>query len=183
MINKDDISINYWTWFLRGSGYKPGYTRILNRWIIVHLIIGTVISFLVTIDLIKAANVVLFPLAGILVGLSFAWAGNAQALMQTDEIHKLAEYHKGGFVEYVFIYQTAILIILVTLVFWGLAGLEVFNNLWPTTNNIKTYFIIKILLFTLSSLTLRACWHVVSGANWMLRIQRDIRHRKERNNK
>ncbi len=176
--------IGYWHWFLRGSGGKAGFRRILNKWILLHLSIGLVLSLLVNLDLQTAANAVLLPLAGIFVGLSFAWAGNAQALMQTSEIGEMANFHEGGFEEYVFVYQTTILTILVTLVFWGIAGLAVFDTQWPTQVHNKCYFGVKILLFTLSSLTLRECWHVVMGAQWMLLVQRKIRCSKTvKNNK
>jgi len=176
--------IGYWHWFLKGSGGKAGFRRILNKWILFHLSIGLVLTLLVKIDLQTAANAVLLPLAGIFVGLSFAWAGNAQALMQTSEINEMANFHEGGFEEYVFVYQTAILTILVTLVFWGIAGLSVFDTQWPTQVHNKCYFGVKILLFTLSSLTLRECWHVVMGAQWMLLVQRKIKCSKTvKNNK
>ena len=176
--------IGYWHWFLKGSGGKAGFRRILNKWILFHLSIGLVLTLLVKVDLQTAANAVLLPLAGIFVGLSFAWAGNAQALMQTSEIDEMANFHEGGFEEYVFVYQTAILTILVTLVFWGIAGLSVFDTQWPTQVHNKCYFGVKILLFTLSSLTLRECWHVVMGAQWMLLVQRKIRCSKTvKNNK
>ena len=125
-----------------------------------------------------SANTVLLPLAGILVGLSFAWAGNAQALMQSSEMEELSTHHQGGFVEYVYIYQTAILTILVTLVFWGLAGLQIFDIQWPTIKKPILYFALKTFLFTLSSLTLRECWHVVIGAQWMLLAQKAIKDKK-----
>ncbi len=110
-----------------------------------------------------------------MVGLSFAWAGNAQALMQTPEIEKLSIYHPGGFVEYVYTYQTAILAILVTLAFWGLAGLRVFDCVWPSPFQPRLYFAVRLFLFTLCSLTLRECWHVVMAAQLMLVLRKKIR--------
>ncbi len=171
----DTKFIGYWHWFFKGSGAKAGFRRILNAWILLHLSIGFVMTLLVEVDLQAAANAVLLPLAGILVGLSFAWAGNAQALMQTSEINEMADFNEGGFEEYVFVYQTAILTILITLVFWGIAGLSIFDKQWPTQVHNGWYFGIKIILFALSSLTLRECWHVVMGAQWMLLVQRKIR--------
>jgi hypothetical protein len=136
---------------------------------------------LVQADLTTSANAVLFPLAGILVGLSFAWAGNAQALLQSTEIVALSEHHEGGFVEYVYVYQTAILVILITLVAWGIAGLGVFDNCSLNLNAPVTYLAIKWILFSLCSLTIRECWHVVLGAQWMLLAQRKIKwHEEER---
>jgi hypothetical protein len=175
--------LNYWHWFFYGSGDKPGYRRILNKWIIVHLLVGIALSLLVQITLESSAYTVLFPLAGIFVALTFAWAGNTMALMQSQEMKELANHHPGGFAEYVFVYQTAILVILVTLILWGLAGLKIFDLAWPTSNNKISYFTVKVVLFSLSSLTLRECWHVVMGAQWMLLIQREIKNRMGQSNK
>lgn len=171
----DKRMISYWQWLFKGSGGRAGYRRLLDKWLFLHIPVGVLLAHLIPLDLQACANTVLLPLAGILVGLSFAWAGNAQALLQTEEIGKLSEYHKGGFVEYVFIYQTAILTILVTLIFWGFAGLGIYDQTWPTRCNPKIYFSVKTFLFVLSSLTLRECWQVVSGAHWMLRIRKEIK--------
>ncbi len=170
--------VTYWQWFWKGTGSKPGFHRLLNIWLLIHLLVGLNLALLTPVNLEKAANVVLLPLVGIIIGLSFAWAGNAQALLQSDEIDKLSNFHKGGFFEYVYIYQTAILIIIFSLVLWAFAGLEIFDQVWPTEKNIIGYLLLKMLLFALSSLTLRECWHVVLGTQWMLLTQREIRQHK-----
>ena len=173
--------IGFWQWFIKGSGGKPGYKRIVNKWIFIHLLVGVLIALVVKVDLSMCANAVLLPLVGILIGLSFAWAGNAQAVMQSSEIERLSDYHEGGFIEYVYAYQTAILIILATLVIWGLAGLHIFDNSWPTSNAAAAYFAVKTILFLLASLTLRTCWHVVLGAQWMLLAQKRIKDSLQKN--
>jgi len=170
-----DSIFKYWQWFFHGSGGKPGYRRLVDRWLLAHLAIGVSMMLLVRVDIHTATNIVLLPLAGILVGLSFAWAGNAQGLMQSSEIDELSKHHKGGFLEYVFVYQTAILVILVTMIFWGLAGLRVFDVPLPTPWSKLGTSILKTVLFSLSSMTLRECWHVVMGAQWMLLAQREIK--------
>lgn len=168
---------NYWSWFFKGTGGKAGIRRIVNKWIFFHLLIGVVMTILVQLDLQKTASAVLLPLAGIFVGLTFAWAGNAQALLRSDEMDKLSDYHGGGFTEYVFTYQTAILTTLVTLSCWGIAGLGIFDTLLPAHANSRQYFVVKTALFTLSSLSFRECWHAVMGAQWMLLMQREIKKR------
>jgi hypothetical protein len=167
-------TIGFWSWFFKGSGSKPGFRRLMNRWMIFHVLVGSSLAYIVKVDISIAANTVLLPLVGILIGLCFAWAGNAQALLQSNELRKMSKYSKGGFAEYVYIYQTAILAILVTLVFWALAGFKIFDDTWPTTIRRIPYLITKSVLFTLSSLTLRECWHVVLGSQWMLLIQHSI---------
>lgn len=71
---------------------------------------------------------------------------------------------------------------LVTLVFWALAGFRIFDDTWPTTCRQKLYLIVKAILFTLSSLTLRECWHVVLGAQWMLLVQNAIKQTRKNDN-
>ena len=171
---RTSFPVTFWKWFARGSGDRPGWRRIVNVWIIAHAIIGVLLALAVPIDLQSAASAVLLPLAGVLVGLSFAWAGNAQALLQTEQIEKLSERHPGGFVEYVYIYSLAIFCILLTLGVWTVAGLKVFDGLWPTPAHYKSYLAVKILLFSLSSITVRECWHVVLAAQWMLLMRREI---------
>ena len=149
--------------------------RFWNWWLLVHILIGTALAVLVKADLQTAANTVLLPLAGIFVGLSFAWAGNAQALLQSPEIEEITRHHEGGFAEYVFVFQTAIFTILVALVLWGLAGLGVFDAHLPPVEYPYFYAILKGVLFFVSSLTLRECWHVVLGAQWMLLVRQEIK--------
>jgi len=175
----DNTSISFWRWLVKGSGGKPGYRGLVNWWLVLHVGVGALLAWVVRVDLQTAANTVLLPLVGILIGLCFAWAGNAQALLQAGEIEEMTQFHEGGFVEYVFTYQAAILTILVTLAVWALAGFEVFDSTWPTATRQTWYVAVKILLFTLSSLTLRECWHVVLGAQWMLLMQHKIKQSKK----
>ncbi len=170
---------SYWRWFFKGSGGKRGFRRLVNVWILFHLAIGAFVSWLVVMPLETSANTVLLPLVGILIGLTFAWAGNAQALLQNKEITALSEHRDGGFSEYVFAYQTAILAILTTLVVWGLAGLGIFDVRWPTQVSSISYLVVKTVCFTLISLTLRECWQVVLVVQWLLIAQREIQKRNE----
>jgi len=179
---KDPKDINFWRWLVKGSGARPGYRRLINVWVVLHFGVGFGLSSVVRVDLVTAANAVLLPLVGILIGLCFAWAGNAQALLQVTEIEEMTDFHEGGFAEYVFVYQAAIFTILLTLVAWALAGLGIFDQTWPTPRSGVSYFVVKILLFTLSSLTIRECWHVVLGAQWMLLMQRKIKRAKNKRN-
>lgn len=178
-----ETSTSFWHWLAKGSGGAPGYQRLVNWWLIVHVAIGAFLAFGVRVDLGAAASTVLLPLAGILIGLCFAWAGNAQALLQTEELEEMTEFHSGGYAEYVFTYQAAIFAILVTVVAWALAGFEIFDKTWPTGNRESWYFVVKAILFALSSLTIRECWHVVLGAQWMLLARHAIKRSKQDKNK
>lgn len=168
---------NFWSWFFRGSGDRPGIARFLDLWLLVHGVVGGGLAFIVPISLEDAATSLLLPVAGVFIGLSFAWGGNAQALLQTAEIETLSSYRIGGYEEYVYTFQAAILIILITLALWALAGLGIFDHLWPKNKSGYAYTIISSLLYFFSSLTLRECWHVVLGAQSLLLIRFKIRQK------
>lgn len=174
----DEPVIDFWTWLLKGSGNKPGFRRLWDLWLIVHLLLGVLLSVLLKSDLEMAAKTVLIPLSGIFIGLAFAWAGNAQSLLQSKEIHQLTKYHAGGYVEYLYIYQLAILIILTTLILWGLAALGMFDLQGALLKSAKWYFVTKTILFTLASLTIKVCWNVVLGTQMMLMVQKKIKDNK-----
>ena len=165
----------FWKWLVRGLEDKPGYHQLMNRWLIVHVIAGIVAALAVDMSLHKAAQTILLPLAGIFVGLSFAWIGNAQALLQENEIVALAKHHPDGVQTYVYTFQLAILIILVTLILWGLAGLEVFDSCLFCSKWKK--FIIEVILYFFSSISLRECWHVVMGSQILILSRIRIRNK------
>jgi len=170
----DSKLIGYWRWFAKGSGTKPGYRRLFNLWCFLHIVIGVLVAYLVQLTMVEAASAVLFPLAGIFVGFSFAWAVSAQALMQSKEIDMFTEHFPGGLTEYIYIYQTAVLAILATLIFWGFAGLGIFDDFWPTKDCTIAYFIVKAVLFALCSLSIRECWQVINGTHQLVLIRRII---------
>jgi hypothetical protein len=166
--------MEYWNWLI-----KKGVRRFLDRWIIVHVVASALLTTLVPVALKDAANTVLLPLAGVFIGLCFAWGGNAQALLQTDELEDLSEHHPGGIEEYAFVYQTAILVVMTTLVLWGFAGLNIFDGTWPRMPGLA-YDFVSGCLFFMSSVALRECWHVVLGAHSMLITRAGIRRDKKR---
>ena len=172
--SRESRQLSFWRWFLRG-GRGRGWRKFADLWLLLHLAVGLALSYLVPASLSSAATTVLLPLVGILIGLSFAWAGNAQALLQTEEIEKLAEYRPGGFEEYVYTYQAAILTILSSVVLWGVAALGIFDLSCPWSCPTYVYFAMKVCLYSFSSITIRECWHVVLGAQMMLLMRRRIR--------
>lgn len=167
----------YWTWFFRGS--KPGWKRLCDRWLLLHLSVGALLAFIVPVSLTSAAQTVLLPLAGVLVGMSFAWVGNALAIAQSPEIDRLAENNPAGFEVYVHTFQTAILVLLASVVSWGIAGLGVFDQPCPWNCSAAGYRTVSTIFYALSSLALRECWHVVMGAQLLLLYQRAVRRESD----
>ncbi|RMG40527.1 MAG: hypothetical protein D6732_03225 [Methanobacteriota archaeon] len=171
--------ISFWQWLIKGSGNRPGLYRYFDRWILLHILVGAVMAHILPITLKEASTSLLLPVASILIGLSFAWGGNAQALLQTEEIENISSYKKGGFEDYVYTFQSAIFLILVTLFFWALAGLNIFDSVWPTCSNKIWYRLLIGLIFFLSSMTLRECWHVVLGAQQLLLMRFNARKNRK----
>lgn len=163
----------FWQWLFLGLRDRPGYRQLLNWWLVVHVVVAVIVAQLVGVPIHEAAQTFLLPLAGIFIGLSFAWVGNAQALLQESEIEKIAEYHPDGIQTYVYTFQLAILVILVTLVAWGFAGLKVFEA--SIFGNCYVQSLIEASLYFLASVTLRECWHIVIGSQLMILSRHTVR--------
>jgi len=158
---------DFWHWlFVSGPQKGSGVRKLLNIWSAVFLLAGILAAALIEKTLEDASRAVLLPLAGVLVGLSFAWSGNAQALLQTPEVELLASEHPGGLPDFVHTFQLAVLLILLTLVAWALAGLGVYEAYLGESPG--PYFFCKTLLYFLVGLTLRECWQVILGTNQLL---------------
>ena len=164
---------NFWRWLMWGHEGASGFRLLFwSPWTLVHLAIGFGLAELVDLPMHKAAQIFLLPLAGIFIGLSFAWAGNAQALLMEKEIELLADFHPDGIHTYVYTFQLAILVILVTLVAWGLAALKVLEIFQ------EVLYVMEALLYFLASLTVRECWHVVLGSQLLILARRGVRRRR-----
>jgi len=171
----------FWRWLFFGLQDRPGYRQLVNWWLFLHICVGFAVAQFVGVSIHEAAQTFLLPLAGIFIGLSFAWVGNAQALLQESEIEKIAEHHPDGIRTYVYTFQLAILVILVTLVAWGFAGLKVFDT--PMFCKKYVQLSIEATLYFLASLTLRECWHVVIGSQLMVLTRHEVRNSHKRGDK
>jgi hypothetical protein len=76
---------SFWRWLFRGLDTQAGIWRLLNWWSIGHLVVGFALTLIVPVPLQEAASVILLPLAGVFIGLSFTWVGNAQAILAGRE--------------------------------------------------------------------------------------------------
>lgn len=180
-----DFKWKFWYWFFWGLKTRSGFEKLLlNWWLFLHVSIGVGLALWIELPLHEAAQSILLPLAGILIGLTFAWSGNAQALIQKNEIKKLASHHLDGIEVYVYTFQSVILVILVTLVAWGFAGLKGFSSKCFEIPYVM--FSIEACLYFLASLTLRECWHAVLLSQTLALARHRIRdfenHEKHRKN-
>ena len=171
---------NFWKWLIKGLKTKPGISKFLDFWLCCHVIVSIFLAYWIDTSPQDAASTLILPLASIFIGLSFAWAGNAQALLREAELESLVESHPDGLENYVYTFQLAILVILITLASWGLAGLGFFEK--PPFSGEKIKFVVESILYFLASITLRECWHVVLGSQIMIITRYNIR-KKQANQK
>lgn len=172
---------NYWRWFAVGLSGKSGWKKFIDWWLIAHAAAAFILMHYTAVSLKEAATTLMLPLASVFVGLSFAWAGNAQALLQTEEIEELTQTHPDGLQNYIYTFQTAILVILTTLVAWGCAGLGMFDGdqiKEPICGSFSLANIAAFALFFLSSLTVRECWHVVLGSQMFILARHKIKNNR-----
>ena len=132
------------------------------------------------------AGTALLPLAAILIGLTFSWSGNAQALLADAEIEKMATDMTGGIAEYVYRFQLGIFITLVTIISWGIAAsklldplnvelISFFNNTDTICGIQCSIEVVDWALYSIVSLCLRTCWQVVLGSQALLLTRFAIR--------
>lgn len=171
---KEHLDINFWKWFFCGQNSAPGHLRLFKGWIFIHALIGILLSFLTPNDLQSLSNAVMMPMFGILIGLGLAWAGNAMALLQTEEIEQLSEHVPGGLAQYVFLYQLSILVILITLVLWSVAAFGIIDSQYEFETHKRTYYLIKAILFCFFSLSIREVWQLVLGTQVLMLVRSKI---------
>lgn len=179
----------YWSWLLLGKRTKqgerrsPGIGHLINGWLIGHAVIGATLTFVSHKPLDQAAAAVLLPLAGVLIGLTFAWAASAQSILQSEEWEHISKIKPVE--DYVYKYQTCIFIVLSALVFWGIAALGVFDQ-WrpegPQANVIPPlwYHGASWALFASTSTAIRQCWQVVMAAQMSVIMKTEIKEALDR---
>lgn len=163
--------LSFWQWFFRGREGRAGWKKFANRWLLIHGALGAAIGYALPFSLERSAQTVLLPLAGVFVGMTFAWVGNAQAVLQSPELERVSANHPGGIENYVYTFQAAILTILATLVAWGFAALGLFEQPCGWKCPSWGYEAASAFLYALGSLALRECWHVMLGAQMLFLMQ------------
>jgi hypothetical protein len=170
-----DRDLEFWRWFR-----QCGFRSFADRWAVVHLAVGAALAVGVPGSLSSVASSVFLPFASVLVGLGFAWGGNAMAVLQSDELHDLGSHpvNPNAYRGWVFSYQAALLVITAVLVVWTLAALEVGDRLAPVIpEKLRgiTILVGRGAAFALSSAAIRESWQVVLGAQSMLIAQHTLR--------
>lgn len=166
----------FWRWFA-----TSGLRSFVDWWLVVHASIGFGLAKVVPQCLSQVAQVAFLPLASILIGLAFAWGGNALAVLQTPEIKKaIGAQGPRAFSEYLFKFQQAILLVLVVLVVWGLLATGVGSSVGHLSRLPLVRLIGRAIAFGLTSIAIRECWHVVLGTQSLLIMRHIIEREADR---
>lgn len=139
----------FWTWFFRGSEKsKPGLIDLF--WSISTmfcvLAAATLSYFAQRMEFYELARYAIFPLTGVFIGVSFAGASFAFSKLQSDSVRELISRDKKGIEYYVFGYQSAVLLLLISVVYCALGAMEIFS----------------FVLFFLLGMSIVQCWRVIN---------------------
>jgi hypothetical protein len=170
--------LDFWQWL-----WPTGLRTLADRWLALHVVVGGAVAAAVDKPLSGIALTVFLPFASVLVGLAFAWGGNAMAVLQSDELHTIGSQPgaPNGYRDWVFAYQLAILVILVVLVVWTLAALgvsDVLARIFPR-RGLPIHTSGRVAAFALSSIAVRESWNVVLGAQGQLIAKHRLRIERE----
>lgn len=173
MANTNNIkeSISFWSWFFKKN--DGGLYRIFDYRIIYDLLIGFLLTVFIETSIVNVARTILFPLFGLLIGMTFAWLANATSILQTNEIRKLSEKKEGGIKSYIYIYQTVILVVLTVMSLWSIIAMKFMYSLFINTN-IIVIDIIKTMAYSSLSTVIRFCWQGSLGTQKFLIIRTKI---------
>lgn len=153
--------MKYWHWLFKGNNGRPGIKRFINRWLILHIGIGFILSIVVPLPIYDAADTIIIPLAMLFVGFIFVWL-HLQNILNSEKISAMLSTHPYSYEKYACVYQTAILMFIFTLCVWGVGDLHVYDDILGRS---IFCFLVKVFLYSMVSLTLRECWHLVLGVS------------------
>lgn len=166
--------LTFWRWFFRDeNGRKAGFKKLATRWIFLDLFVGVLLAFGVEKSIEVVAGAVLFPLAGIFIGISLTWSGAAQALLDSDELREMGSYHSGGYAEYPYSFQSAVLVTFITMSAWGLACVGLLEK--EVLLKAKYFYLsLSTLLYGMISASLRICWGIIGFSHELLLAKEQI---------
>lgn len=175
------IYIDFWSWFTGAHSSNessiPGYKRVINEWMFFHSLVGLVLCFLTTGMISNVAKILIIPLSGALVGVTFAWSGNISALVMSSEISDVTKDDEKKFYDYVYTFQLTALVIITTICLWAVSALEIFDS-----SHSFLSFCANFVLYTLASCSVREGWHVILGVNSLTVIRFNVRKANKKKN-
>ena len=104
-------------------------------------------------------------MAMIFVGLCFSWSGQAASLLGNEKLKSFFDKHPDGPMNYIYTYQMGLLLLLVTVIYWGVMALT------PEKLPCVVGDALKMVGVALFSVSVRECWALSLGISYMLGIK------------
>ena len=154
----------FWHWFFGGpDAPDPGWrTLLLSRWWFFHVFVGGVLA--VVFGGHALDNLALYILPAIsLLGIHICFlTGYFHKLLPNVVLQKYCAQHRNGLCHYLYTYLLAVLITLITFLFWLFFPLLELTE--PSISNVK------LAGFFLFSMTVREWWHMNMGLAYLRAI-------------
>lgn len=149
-------------WLVTSEKAGGGLARWWNSYLLVHAAVGIGLGLAFQQDLSDRARSVVLPLAGVLVGLTFAWAATAISIVSSTEFRRIMVGSRQGVRGTANYYQLAILAVLSATVLWALAGLGPFRVPLGASAVAVVNKAIAMSLFGVTSFAVMECWSAVN---------------------
>jgi hypothetical protein len=155
-----NVRIDFWDWMW---AEKINLLRsIFDKFVFIHVLVGSVFCYRVH-DYVDFSKTILVPFASIIFGISFAWGGNAVALLSDRHVMKVASCHAKGFEYYVYKFLFSMFVLISVLLLWIFVASDIFSA------NLSIYgrslFFISLFM---SSVAVREVWSIVIGVQYFL---------------
>ena len=180
--------IKFNMWFFKGiSKNSAGYKRILNSKLLIHILIGCALSYFIKKSIIDISNICIIPILSVLIGITFAWIGNSHIVMMDSEVRPVLNEREGGLIEYLYIYQLAIFILLIVLIInilnvlgfhQTIKSIFKLNYFW----SVMLGFTYKSIIFALFSYSISIVWEIITAAQWLYVIKNEVYEAKKEKN-
>lgn len=161
LIRQTRREYNFWFWLIAPESARGGRKRWLNWLLVAHGLIGFAFASIFRGNLPECARSVILPLAGVLVGLTFAWSATAIGIINSKEFRRIMVNSRTGVRGTANYYQLAILVALSSTVLWAIAGLGPYET--PSWVALRTARAASAtFLFAFTSFAITECWSAIN---------------------
>jgi len=157
---------SFWKWLLKGSGAKPGYSRLISKWLILDAGVAILFAVLTKTAASTISTGILIPLSGVFIAMITASMANTNQHITSPEFEKLYKNNDGGIDEYVYPYVLSALCFLTSIIIWGISATGIFDSIG---------FILILTGTFASSLSVRVSWKSLLGSAYAIFAIHEIR--------
>lgn len=170
---------SFWRWFFKGtansSGEKlPGYKCIYNKFLLLHLIIATIATAFIDIQLTTLAITCAIVFSVALFAVIPQTGATFHDIIKSKEIKLLMDEHIGGYQFYTNNYILTNRIAQLTLVSWFFAATGLFEHNTSLFGKEPYTPAIPFALFFLTSMSIRSLWSFTTIVQMLATSRRTI---------